>query len=198
MHRRDVLRLLATGTALQLAPGKLFTLAREARELLADLKSPRTLNPHQYQTVKTIAELIIPRTDTPGATDVGVPDFIDLILTEWYGDADRTLFLKGIAGVDTLANSLFGKDFVACEPNQQGQMMVDLGERMMKEVGPARSFIVGDSVAHPNFYLMFRRLTLTGYYTSEAGATKELDFQIIPDGYDGCSAVPGDKEAAKP
>jgi hypothetical protein len=198
MHRRDVLRLLATGTALQLAPGKLFALAREARALLADLKSPRTLNPHQYETVKTLAELIIPRTDTPGATDVGVADFIDLILTEWYEDTERTLFLNGIADVDVRANRLFGKDFVACAPVQQGQILIDLGERMMEQTGPARSFMMGDSAAHPNFYLMFRRLTLTGYYTSEAGATKELDFQIIPDGYDGCAAAPGDKEAAKP
>ena len=198
MHRRDVLRLLATGTALQLAPGKLFALAREARALLADQKSPRTLNPHQYETVKVMADLIVPRTDTPGATDVGVPDFIDLILTEWYEDAERTLFLNGVADVDVRANSLFGKDFVACPPDQQKQIMVDLGERMMKATTPARGLMMGDSAAHPNFYLMFRRLTLTGYYTSEAGATKELDFQIIPDGYDGCAALPSDKEAAKP
>jgi hypothetical protein len=198
MHRRDVLRLLATGTALQLAPGKLFALAREARALLADQKSPRTLNPHQYETVKVMAELIIPRTDTPGATDVGVADFIDLILTEWYEDAERARFLNGVADVDSRSNNLFGKDFVDCASNQQGQILVDLAQRMMEEAGPARGFMMGDSDAHPNFYLMFRRLTLTGYYTSETGATKELDFQIIPDGYDGCSVVPSDKGAAKP
>ena len=28
---------------------------------------------------------------------------------------------------------------------------------------------------------MFRFLTLTGYYTSEAGATQELHFEMIPD-----------------
>ncbi len=197
MHRRDVLRLLATGAALQLSPGKLFTLAREARAMLADQKTPRSLNPHQYETVKAMAELTIPRTDTPGATDVGVADFIDLILTEWYEDADRTRFLNGIVDVDSRSNNLFGKDFVACVSNQQGQILTDLGQQMMQETGPARGFMGGDSTAHPNFYLMFRRLTLTGYYTSEAGATKELDFEIIPDGYDGCAPAPS-KEAAKP
>lgn len=198
MNRRDVLRLLATGTALQLAPGKLFVLGREVRALLTDLKSPRTLNPHQYETVKTMAELIIPHTDTPGATDVGVHDFIDLILTEWYEDAERTRFLNGIADVDIRANSLFGKDLVACAPIQQSQILIELGEQMMQETGPSMGVGRRASSAPPNFYLMFRRLTLTGYYTSEAGATRELDFQIIPDGYDGCTAGSGDKEAAKP
>jgi hypothetical protein len=41
---------------------------------------------------------------------------------------------------------------------------------------------------------MLRGLTLTGYYTSEAGATRELDFQIIPGRYDGCINVRAGKE----
>jgi hypothetical protein len=41
-----------------------------------------------------------------------------------------------------------------------------------------------------NFYLIFRDLTLTGYYTSEAGATQELHFEMIPDHYDGCATEP--------
>ena len=47
MHRREVLRLLATGAALQLAPGKWFAFARGARGLIANRESLRTLDPHQ-------------------------------------------------------------------------------------------------------------------------------------------------------
>jgi hypothetical protein len=35
---------------------------------------------------------------------------------------------------------------------------------------------------------MLRRLVLTAYYTSEAGATQELHFEMIPDRYEGCAA----------
>ena len=94
MQRREVLRILATGTALQLAPAKLLVFAREVRTLMASQAAPRTLNAHQAATVTTIAELILPRTDTPGATDVGATEFIDLILTEWYDEADRSRFLE--------------------------------------------------------------------------------------------------------
>lgn len=195
MHRRHVLQLLATGAALQLAPAKLFALAREAQALVANQPSPRSLNSHQYETVKTMAEMIIPRTETPGATDVGVADFIDLILTEWSDDGDRTRFFNGIADVDSRANNLFGKDFVACPPNEQSQILIDLGEAITEQASHAERFGRRASRGGSDFYSMFRRFTLTAYYTSEAGATKELGFEIIPDGYDGCA--PTSKEAAK-
>src|SRR3974390_1555283 len=97
MHRREVLRLLATGSLLQLAPANLFAVLREARELIESQTSPRTLNVHQFATVKVMAEMIIPRTDTPGAADVGVAEFIDLMLTDWYDEAERGRFLSGLA-----------------------------------------------------------------------------------------------------
>ena len=195
MERREVLRLLATGTALQLAPLNMLAFAREARALLAEQKSARTLNPHQDATVKVMAELIIPRTDTPGATDVGVADFIDLVLTEWCDDADRARFLKGLADVDSRADNLFGKDFINCTASQQSQILIDLGQKMLEDTaGPQLS---NGLVGETDFYAMFRRLTLTAYYTSEDGATKELNFQIIPDAYRGCDTMPGGKEAVK-
>jgi hypothetical protein len=46
-----------------------------------------------------------------------------------------------------------------------------------------------------DFYPMLRRLTLVAYYTSEAGATEELHFEIIPERHDGCAQVAPDKEA---
>ena len=195
MHRRDVLRLLATGTALQLTPLNMLALARQARALVAEQPSPRTLNPHQYQTAKTMAELILPRTDTPGATDVGVADFIDLILTEWCDDSERERFLQGFADVDARSNALFSVDFTSSTPIQQSQILVDLGQQMGEDTS-RRSRRATRFAPSPEFYPMFRRLTLTAYFTSEEGATKALNFEIIPDGYRGCDTV-GLKEAAK-
>jgi len=51
MDRREALYLLATGTALHLAPRNLLAVLREARTLLATDASPRTLNPHQDATL---------------------------------------------------------------------------------------------------------------------------------------------------
>jgi hypothetical protein len=194
MNRRDALRLLATGAALQLAPVRMFALLREARAAIGDQTgvAPRTLNAHQQATVTAMAEMIIPRTETPGATDVGACDFIDLMLTEWYEDAERVRFLKGLSDVDGRSQDLFRKDFVACTADEQGAILEMLGEQMVAEQ-LARRVVVGSSepALEPpaNFYSMLRWLTLTAYYTSETGATQELHFQIIPDRFDACAEV---------
>ena len=191
MHRRDVLRLLATGSLLQLAPPTLFAVLREARGLTQSQTLPRTLNAHQHATVKALAEMIIPRTDTPGASDVGAAEFIDLILTEWYEEAERTRFLSGLADVDSRSQSLFGKDFVDGSSLQQSDILMALGEKMVEEVGQqARPLRRRGASTPANFYAMLRHLTLTAYYTSEAGATDELHFEMIPGSYQGCPAEP--------
>jgi len=50
--------------------------------------------------VETMSELIIPATDTPGAKGARVSEFIDLILSDWSDDADKKIFLDGLADVD--------------------------------------------------------------------------------------------------
>jgi hypothetical protein len=199
MDRREALRLLATGAALQLPPGKLFAALREARALLASETPASTLTPQQKATVTVMAELILPRTDTPGATDVGVSDFVDLMLTEWYDEPERTRFLNGLSDVDERTNALFGKSFTDSSPEQQAKILTELGEKTMPD-GMARGQgrRRGSSQRTPgNFYLMLRHLTLTAYYTSEAGATEALHFQIIPDSHEGCAEIPSAKPDAQ-
>lgn len=196
MKRREVLRLLATGTALQLAPHQLFALAKEVRSLLDGQVSLGTLNPHQYATVKTMAEIIIPRTNTPGATDVKTAEFIDLMLTEWYDDAERKRFFGGLEDVDLRSTALFGKSFVDSSAGQQAEILRALGETLPDMANaPRRQNLTGrGSIAGENFYSMFRQLTLTAYYTSEDGATKELHFEMVPGDYNGCGELPISKE----
>src|SRR6266581_5974175 len=193
MNRRDALRLLATGTALQIAPGSLFALLREARKLVDAPSAPRTLNSHQNDTVKAIAELILPRTDTPGATDVGTSEFIDLMLTEWYDEQDRTRFLNGLADVDLRTQALFGKKFVEATSDQQVEILNWLGQKMAAAAPVPRTRRSSSRRPSQDFYFMFRSLTLTAYYTSESGATQELHFQMIPDSHAGCMEVPSGK-----
>jgi len=190
MDRREVLRLLATASLLQLAPAKLLAVLRETRELIQPQNSPRTLNTRQFATAKAMAEIIIPRTETPGAADVGVADFIDLMLTEWYDEADRKRFLAGLADVDSRSQAQFHKDFADCSSGEQSEIMVGLGNDMTEGKPASESSPEWFDSAPATFYAFFRQLTLTGYYTSEAGATQELHFEMIPDRYDGCATEP--------
>lgn len=197
MERREALRLLAAGTALQFAPRHLLAMLREARRLVGTQVSSRTLNAHQETTVKAMAELLLPRTETPGATDVGASEFIDLILTEWCDEQEQALFLNGLAETDIRMNTLFGKNFVDASSDQQAEILAWLGQKMTLEADPTGTGSRRRRGPSKNFYSMFRRLTLTAYYTSEAGATDELHFQVIPDSHHGCAAVTSNKGGAK-
>lgn len=197
MNRREAIRLLATGVALPLAPGSLFAALREARTTVGTQSSLQSMNAHQEAIVRTIAEIILPRTDTPGAADVGATEFIDLMLTEWYDDDVRTGFLKGLEDVDSRSLSLIGKNFIECSTVQQGAILTALGDQMIAEgernPDRAQRRFGLPPETRGSFYPMLRRLTLTAYYTSEAGATQELHFEVIPERHGGCvegQAVP--------
>lgn len=189
--------MLATAAVLPLAPGNLLAALRQAREIIgtqpdSSPQASRTLNPHQYATVQTMAELILPRTDTPGATDVGTADFIDLILTEWSEESERSGFLAGLAEVDDQMQSVFGKRLVECSALQQQECLAALGAKMTPDPESLRGHSSRSHEILPtdfHFYSVFRRLTLTAYYTSEAGATQALNFQIIPDRHESCAPM---------
>ncbi|MGA9039857.1 MAG: gluconate 2-dehydrogenase subunit 3 family protein [Terriglobales bacterium] len=192
MKRRDALKLLAATAALPLLSRDAFSLFRAIHQELPSIPALKTLNPHQNATVTTISELIIPQTDTPGAKAARVNEFIDLILTDWYDDDQRSAFLAGLADVDARSQSLFGKGFVSVSPDQQTQILTTLDQQMAPE---KRFFFDLENLPKENFFASIKQLTLVGYYTSEIGFEQELHQQIIPPRHAGCA--PLEPEAAK-
>ncbi len=175
MNRREVLLLLAGTAAL---PDQLFAIGRAVHKRVR-AGTLRALDPHQNETVATIAELIIPKTDTPGAREAGVPAFIDVMLADWGDDDQRKVFTAGLANVDERSRALFGKDFIASSSEQQVQILTDLDAELAR---------LRDTKADTskNFFQGMKWLTLTGYYTSEVGATTEQHFRIVPGRYEPC------------
>src|SRR4051812_42933237 len=73
-------------------------------------------NVSQMQVVSGVAEIIIPRTDTPGATDVGVPGFIDLMLANVCAKRDCDRYLAGLAEFEAAARSDGQSGFASLKP----------------------------------------------------------------------------------
>src|SRR2546422_5426025 len=122
MNRREVLLVLAgTGEI----PDPLLAIGRTVHKRVR-AGTLRALDAHQNETVATIAELIIPKTDTPGAREAGVPAFIDVMLADWADDDHRQQFTAGLANVDERARGLFGKDLLACSQAPQTPILTDL------------------------------------------------------------------------
>lgn len=175
MNRREMVLLLAGTAAL---PESLQAMGRavHARVRAGRL---RTFTPHQNETVATISELIIPKTDTPGARDAGVPAFIDVMLAEWGDDDQRQMFTTGLANVDERSRAAFGKEFIGCTSAQQSEILQDLDYELAQLRDAKRD-------TSKNFFGAMKWLTLTGYYTSEVGATSEQHFRVVPGRFEPC------------
>ena len=97
MQRRELLRVLGATTALALIPGEAFA---AWTRVASGVRPANGLTEAQLARVAAIADTILPRTDTPSASDVGVPDFVNVIVSENYTDAERDAFSSGLDQLD--------------------------------------------------------------------------------------------------
>jgi hypothetical protein len=142
----------------------------------------------ETETITSVADTIIPRTDTAGAIGAGVVPFIALIVTAWMDEGQRTAFRDGLKRFDMQARRDLGGAF-ADQP--QARREAYLTTMLGKAQASIPSIAPG---GHAPFLVWMKRLTLHGYYTSEIGASQELELNLIPGGYEGCHHMaPGDR-----
>lgn len=147
--------------------------------------TPRTLNPQQHRLVVAIAEAILPATETPGATDIGASDFIDLLLTEWYDEESVQRFLSGLDDLGQESIDAHGVGFAELAEAQQMALL----EPLDREAIALRVDDPGISEAPPEnltFFAMMKEMTLVAYYTSEKGVLLELAPADAGDSHSGC------------
>jgi glucoside 3-dehydrogenase (cytochrome c) hitch-hiker subunit len=196
MHRRELFRLLSAAAVAPVLTPEFLTLLRQAQPSV-DYKI-RTLSPHQNDTVLAMMDLIIPATDTPGAKGARVNEFMDVILTDWAIPQDRAGFLKGLDDVDVQSTALFGKTFLEVTPAQQIALLRSLDDAVEWHHSDPREPVPRDqrdSELRGEFFRVFKKMTIHGYYTSEIGFTQELKLEIIPGAQHGCVPVTPGKKA---
>lgn len=182
MNRREVLARIALITGGSLASSFAQAALRGAPLHLPPVRSAFTAE--QRRMIERLAELIIPRTETPGAIDAGVPVFIDQIVSSWYTPIERSIFMDGLASLDAFCKDAWGRGFAACDTEQQTRALrhADESSRPEKLV---RHKIRDTPDEHSPFFSKIKLLTVLGYYTSEIGATQELSYNPVPGRYDG-------------
>lgn len=193
ISRRTALRGLATGagaTATALWLDRLTLLAQDpalhthvaaaaAAQAAAAPFTPKALTKAQLETVATLAELIIPTTETPGARAALVDRFIDNVMANARSE-DKERFLTGLAWMDTRSAALYGKPFGGATPEQQTELLTKLAA----DAGQAAE----DAPGAPFFQAM-KQLTIAGYYTTQVGLMQELgdNGQLFSPVFEGCT-----------
>jgi len=175
MQRRDVIRVLGATLAIPFLPRSAeagIALGERIHRQPGEV-SFRTLNREQQALVTEIAEIIIPETDTPGATSVKVPEFIDLILTEWASDDERSVFLAGLADIDARASALGAPRFVEQTAARKTELLTALDA--------ARADTKGAGFA----FARLKGLTVYGYFTSKPVQERVLKTKMFFPSYQG-------------
>ncbi len=170
-RRETMLSLLAVATA-GLVACKDKQTDSEIKEAVEGYKvGDPFLNGSEMALLTSIAGLIIPDTDTPGAVKAGVPDMIQDLLSNWGDDSVRTYWR---AGLKSVADHFGGAEFASMGADQQ-----------VKDLSILDSGVYGGSVKLP-FYKDLKQAIAGGYYMSEVGATQELVYDPVPGDFLGC------------
>ena len=133
------------------------------------------LSPAQLDLVTAIAERILPRTDTPGATDVGVPAFVDLMLGNYSTETERKVFAAGLDEVNAASFAAHAQSFVKISDTQQDAILLKIAVASQKK--------------EKTFFHQIKELTVVGYFTSEIVGRTVLHYDPVPGRYEGCVPI---------
>jgi hypothetical protein len=144
------------------------------------------------ELVAALAECIIPATDSPGAREAGVHDFILKMVRDCAEVREQNIFIDGLKELQGRCKSKYGHGFELCQSGEQGEILKSFeeqGKPVKGLVGKIRNRYLGKS-----FFVLLKQYTVEGYCTSEPGATRGLVYIYIPGHYEGCTALqPGQK-----
>jgi hypothetical protein len=149
----------------------------------------------QKPLIAALADTIIPATDTPGARDAGVQDFIVIMIRDCTVVRDQNTFIGGLREVEHYASSHYKRSFADCPAEQRRSVLTHFEKNatlFSGVVGKVENKLLGRS-----FFAILKEYTAQGYCSSELGATRGLAYLPIPGQYLGCiNLQPGQRSWA--
>lgn len=178
LPRREFIQLAAWAAAGLLAAPEALAMSHEQHKFLIDNpdftdQALTFFTPEQRALVTKLADLILPRTETPGAIDAKVPAFLELMVAEWMKDEERQTFMAGLADLET-------KGFMGLDEDAQYAELAALESAASDHPWYQLGNLVGryfDSSAP--FICQLKELTCTGFFQSEVGATEALAYNHV-------------------
>jgi hypothetical protein len=174
----------------------------ETKTSTQDTKVTALVSDKHRAMMEEIAELIIPATDTPGAKEAKVPEYMMIMLSDCYPEADQQRFFKGLDDLDARAKKVHGNEFLDCKPEQQVTLLLEEEklakaerDKLTKARAQAATAAEREKAIDTPFFGMIKEMTLIGYFTSEPGATKALAYVHVPGRWSACEPVQAGQKA---
>jgi Gluconate 2-dehydrogenase subunit 3 len=172
MKRREIIKLAALSAGALLAPSSVTS----ALTAPSNAHASPGATPAQETLLAELVEVVIPTTNTPGAKAAGVEKFIVRLLRDCHQPEEQARFYKGLADLEADALKTFALPFLQLSTAQRTELLKLC------------------SVRDKAFFLKLKQLTVTGYFTSEIGATQALVYLPIPGRFEGSTPMaPGQR-----
>jgi gluconate 2-dehydrogenase gamma chain len=167
ISRREAIRRAAVLAGVAISPALVTFLAG------AQSAATKTyLTPAQGAVAGAAADRILPRTDTPGAADVGVPAFLDRFYGEFMTDDERRLFVAGLDAIEAAAKAAHNGSFAGLTSAQQDAVLGAVAASQQNQ--------------SPSSFGLIRSTTILGYFSSEQVARNVLNYDPVPGRFDAC------------
>jgi gluconate 2-dehydrogenase gamma chain len=192
LSRRNVLKSLTMGAV---AGSVLRAIPLEAAEYAHNMieaervskttgYAPKFFKPHQYKTLRTLCDTILPAdADSGGAVEAGAPEFIDLLTSE--NPEFQVKLGGGLLWLDSICGDRYGNVYLDCPPQQQKEILDLIAYRANAETDQGLSQGI-------EFFSLLRNLTSDGFFTSKIGIQYlgYIGNSFLAD-FPGCPPVPG-------
>jgi hypothetical protein len=135
-----------------------------------------------------VGEIIIPRTDSPGAKDANVGSIMSILLADCYSPVQQKAVKIGIESLRSKAKTRYAKDFLLLTHEQRIALLSSIDEEadmQNKKTVFANSSSNENELVLPHYFTIIKQLVLFSFFSSEVGATKVLRYEAIPGSYDG-------------
>ncbi|WEK21210.1 MAG: gluconate 2-dehydrogenase subunit 3 family protein [Candidatus Pedobacter colombiensis] len=141
----------------------------------------------QRRLIEELSEMIIPRTEAPGAKDANVADFILQTVLYCLDIHEQNNFISGLQDLEDYSIENYKSSFLDCSIMNKNKILKHFENRDVYSyhiLNKVRNRLFGRS-----FFAQLKEFVIVGYCTSEIGATKGLAYDYIPGNYEACISI---------
>ena len=175
MNRREWLKSMSALAVGALAAPSLLAVMDAHAAAKAGGPAMQFFSVPQGDVITGVVDIIVPRTDTPGAVDAGVPRFIDQMFKDVYTPEEQKRYLAALAAFDKAGS----KPFLQLDTAQRTALVTKLHEEALAKGQKL------DPVSAPAFVLMTKKLAMSGFFMSQPGCEQVLQYIAVPGAYHG-------------
>lgn len=188
MDRRSALKKAGVLAGSAVAIPSFFSLLQSCKSETRLGWQPLFFTEIEAKTIAAILDMILPRTDTPGALDVKSDIFIDKVIAKTYDEEAQKKMRSEIAAFNSECEKNYGNTFIELNPSDREKVL----QAAEKNSGKFSPGVWGTAVGKQEtigFYRSIKSMAIWAYFSSEEIGEKVLAYDPVPGTFEPCIPV---------